>query len=164
MTSVEKKSCNAYAKIKVGMPAEVATRTKFFFVVVMYGDVGFSTTDTILCEMGEFWEICFSTRCSPELLLVDLGFFICHIYLSETEQLSVLYTETSVPWLPLMIFRKLTRWFVDTVLSYLFIENRCSEILSESLRCLFKKFPTSCSVVLKTADIRFEQVVWSVGR
>ena len=48
-----------------------------------------------------------------KLVLVNLGFFMSHIYLSETEHLSVVYTETNVPWFPKMIGPRLARILVD---------------------------------------------------
>ena len=38
-----------------------------------------------------------------KLLLVDLGFFLCHFYWSSTEQLSVWFTATNVPWFSRLI-------------------------------------------------------------
>ena len=42
-----------------------------------------------------------------ELLLVSLGFYVCHSYWSIIDQLSVLYIEGKVLWLPKMIGRRL---------------------------------------------------------
>ena len=48
-----------------------------------------------------------------KLLLVNMGFFMCHIYWSETEQPSVLYTDAL--FISQTIGRKMTSLLVDII-------------------------------------------------
>ena len=48
-----------------------------------------------------------------KLLLVNLDFFMCHIYWSRTEKRSVLYTDKHVPWFPQDCCSKMTRLLVE---------------------------------------------------
>ena len=53
------------------------------------------------CMLGLTWHRIikvFLWRQYIKLLVVILGFFMCHIYWLETEQVFVLYTETTAPW------------------------------------------------------------------
>ena len=61
----------------------------------------------------------YNQTCSQktDLLLVNLGFFRCHMCWARTKQFSALYIETDAPRLPQIIGRKLTRLLIDNVLS-----------------------------------------------
>ena len=50
------------------------------------------------------WE---AYNLASKFLLVNLGFFMCHIYSSEVCQLPFLQTEKKVPWNPQILGRKL---------------------------------------------------------
>ena len=52
------------------------------------------------------------SRSNTWLFIVHLSFFMCRIFLSTIEQLSVLYTEGDVPWFQKIIGWHLTRFFV----------------------------------------------------
>ena len=68
-----------------------------------------------------------SDLCNTELLSVSLGFFMCQMYWSETEQLSVLYTETNVPWFSQITNRNLIGLLVDMFPDYSFYRKAASE-------------------------------------
>ena len=90
--------------------------------------------------------LCWWTKIGPKLLLGNLGVFLRHTWLCQDEHLSVSYIGRKVLWLPMVIYRKLTKVLTSSwlyLLKYRMFLNilRNTKVLSrtfQKLRCFFR--------------------------